>query len=102
MEANYSSPADMLTESLNKALLYVPENPLASYMEQGWRYMTDNYTKFQITTVGSLIAHEVSCSVKEIGSKCPYYYFYYNINVFACKVVLLISSEVLDAYIFML
>jgi len=58
MEGNYSTPTELLTESLNKAFLYVPENPLAVYVEQGWRHMTDNYTKFQIATLGSLIAHE--------------------------------------------
>lgn len=36
---------------------YVPE--VRRPFRDAWIYMTDNYTKFQIATWGSLIVHEV-------------------------------------------
>lgn len=44
---------------LQQAASFLPENPATPYMEYGWKYMTDNYSKFQITVYGSIIAHEV-------------------------------------------
>ena len=44
---------------IENATEYLPENVLESRIEQGWKWMTDNYSKFQIATWGSLILHEV-------------------------------------------
>lgn len=37
----------------------LPENPLQQPFKNAWTYMLDNYTKFQIATWGSLLAHEL-------------------------------------------
>jgi len=37
----------------------LPDNPLQQPFHQGWQWMLDNYTKFQIATWGSLIVHEL-------------------------------------------
>ena len=44
---------------LDNILVNLPNNPLADPFERYWTWMTDNYTKFQIATWGSLIVHEV-------------------------------------------
>ena len=38
----------------------LPDNPVQEYFKDAWTYMTDNYTKFQIATWGSLLLHEVN------------------------------------------
>ncbi|CAL1533928.1 unnamed protein product [Lymnaea stagnalis] len=38
---------------------YLPENPVKESFARAWIYMTNNYTKFQIATWGSLIVHEL-------------------------------------------
>ncbi|XP_071789039.1 methylsterol monooxygenase 1-like [Asterias amurensis] len=43
--------------SASEYLEYIPENPLKPPMESAWTYMTDNYTRFQIATVGSVLVH---------------------------------------------
>lgn len=52
---------------LNSAYLAVqyidsalPLNPLQQPFKNGWTYMLDNYTKFQIATWGSLLVHELA------------------------------------------
>jgi len=57
-----SNTAEAIAETLYKLTELVPQNPLTSHLENYWQLMTDNYTKFQITTWGSLIAHEVNNS----------------------------------------
>ncbi|XP_070613365.1 methylsterol monooxygenase 1-like isoform X1 [Erythrolamprus reginae] len=37
----------------------LPQNPLQQPFKNAWIYMLDNYTKFQITTWGSFLAHEL-------------------------------------------
>ncbi|XP_039203381.1 methylsterol monooxygenase 1-like [Crotalus tigris] len=37
----------------------LPENPLQQPLKNAWTYMLNNYTKFQIATWGSLLAHEL-------------------------------------------
>ena len=37
----------------------VPGNPALPYFELGWRYMTENYSKFAIATYGTILIHEV-------------------------------------------
>jgi methylsterol monooxygenase len=39
---------------------YVPENPLKPPVETAWNYMTDNYSRFQIATIGSVLVHMLS------------------------------------------
>ena len=41
---------------------YVPENPLKPPAETAWNYMTDNYSRFQIATIGSVLVHMVNYS----------------------------------------
>ena len=48
-----------LTAHIENVLQFLPENPVKDPFERAWVYMTDNYTKFQIATWGSLIVHEV-------------------------------------------
>ncbi|KAF6020402.1 MSMO1 [Bugula neritina] len=55
-----SNTAEAIAETLYKLTELVPQNPLTSHLENYWQLMTDNYTKFQITTWGSLIAHEIA------------------------------------------
>ena len=51
---------DVLGRSIEDVLGNLPRNPVTDPVEQAWTYMTDNFTKFQIATLGSLIVHEVS------------------------------------------
>merc|ERR1712198_381970 len=44
---------------LEDLLAGLPDNPLQQSFHQGWQWMLDNYTKFQIATWGSLIVHEL-------------------------------------------
>ena len=37
-----------------------PENPLRTPFENAWRYLTSNYTQFQIACLWSIVLHEVS------------------------------------------
>ena len=60
MEGNFTGQTEQLVSSLYQLAELIPGNPATPYIETGWRYMTDNYTKFQIATWGSLLAHEVS------------------------------------------
>ncbi|KAK2166935.1 hypothetical protein LSH36_33g03043 [Paralvinella palmiformis] len=53
---NYTAP--IYTNYAEDLLKYFPDNPLKDPFETAWRYMTDNYTKFQIATWGSLLVHE--------------------------------------------
>lgn len=48
-----------LTNTIESFLEHVPGNPFTPPLGKGWTYMTDNYTKFQISTWGSLIVHEL-------------------------------------------
>ena len=41
-------------------LQHFPQNPISDPFGRAWGYMTDNYSKFQIATLGSLIVHEVN------------------------------------------
>ena len=41
-------------------LQHFPQNPISDPFGRAWVYMTDNYSKFQIATVGSIIVHEVN------------------------------------------
>ena len=41
-------------------LQHFPQNPISDPFGRTWGYMTDNYSKFQIATLGSLIVHEVN------------------------------------------
>ena len=65
-----------LIESTAEYLEYLPENPFRDSLKHAWIYMTDNYTKFQIATWGSLIVHEVGGELSKIylivygGSSC--------------------------------
>lgn len=45
----------------------IPENPMKQPFGNAWMYMTKHYTKFQIATWGSLIAHEVRISIIIFG-----------------------------------
>jgi len=47
-----------LTSHIEEALSYLPENPLQNPFAAAWIYMTQNFTKFQIATYGSLLIHE--------------------------------------------
>ena len=38
---------------------FLPVNPLQQPFAEAWRYMTNNYSRFQIAFCGSLIIHEV-------------------------------------------
>lgn len=55
-----SSTSAQLTNHIENVLDFFPENPVKDPFARAWMYMTDNYTKFQIATWGSLIIHEVS------------------------------------------
>jgi len=59
-----------LTEHMEGVLAYFPDNPLQQPFADSWTYMTDNFTKFQIATFGSLIVHEVPqcCIIATFGS----------------------------------
>ena len=61
MEGNSSllASSQLTVQYIEDALEFLPGNPLTYSFEAGWTWMTDNYTKFQITTLGSLIVHEV-------------------------------------------
>lgn len=48
-----------LTGQIENLLDFMPSNPMREPFESVWIYMTDNYTKFQIATFGSLLVHEV-------------------------------------------
>jgi len=48
------------TARLSEFLDYVPGNPLKTPMEMAWTYMTDNYTRLQIATIGSVMIHMLS------------------------------------------
>lgn len=60
MEANTTGAANDAMVALLRATEFLPSNPVTPYFEYGWKHMTDNYTKFQIAILGSIIAHEVS------------------------------------------
>lgn len=63
MEGNFSSSStELVANGLTKFMELLPENPLVLPLEYYWRAMLASYTKFQIATWGSLIAHEVSWS----------------------------------------
>lgn len=51
---------DTLTMELEKVTDLLPVNPLLPALEYYWLFMTNNYSKFQIATWGSLIAHETA------------------------------------------
>ena len=36
-----------------------PDNPLSEPFENAWRYLTSNYSKFQIACLWSIVLHEV-------------------------------------------
>lgn len=61
MDSNSSLLASpqLTVQYIEDALDFLPVNPLTDSFEIGWRWMTDNYTKFQIATWGSLVVHEV-------------------------------------------
>jgi len=48
------------TMRLSEYLDYLPGNPLKPPMETAWTYMTDNFTRFQIATIGSVLIHMLS------------------------------------------
>ena len=41
-------------------LAHFPDNPISDPFGRAWVHMTNNYSKFQIATIGSLIVHEVT------------------------------------------
>ncbi|CAK9303676.1 unnamed protein product [Gordionus sp. m RMFG-2023] len=49
----------MSLESVESVLHYLPNNPLASYFQNGWELMLKTYSKWQICTFGSLFVHEI-------------------------------------------
>lgn len=61
MDGNSSTggAADALA-TLYQAVDLLPDNPATHVVEYAWKSMTDNYTKFQIASWGSIIAHEVT------------------------------------------
>jgi len=52
-------PGSLSTPAIEQLLGQLPANPLLPSLEENWVWMTDNYTKFQIATWGSLIVHEL-------------------------------------------
>lgn len=64
MAVNGSVPiaiTDRLTsiQAVEDVLATLPDNPLKEPFAYAWIYMTNNFTKFQIATWGSLLVHEV-------------------------------------------
>jgi len=47
-----------ITAHIENVLHYLPDNPLKNPFANGWIYMTQNYSNFQIAFFGSLIVHE--------------------------------------------
>ena len=41
-------------------------NPISDPFGKAWVYMTDNFSKFQIATFGSIILHEVDLHFKSV------------------------------------
>ena len=54
------SGSSILVDHIEGVLQYLPDNPLCKPTEQWWNYMLDNYTKWQISTWGNFIFHEVN------------------------------------------
>lgn len=65
MAFNGSAPVIAITDRLTSiqaienALVSLPDNPMREPFAYAWIYMTNNFTKFQIATWGSLLVHEV-------------------------------------------
>ena len=60
MATNASIASPVYTSPYIEAVLdFMPVNPLQEPFADAWRYMTNNYSRFQIAVWGSLIVHEV-------------------------------------------
>ena len=59
---NVSSAGFGLVDQIENVLRFCPANPFLDPFAAAWIYMTDNYTKFQIATWGSIILHEVKAA----------------------------------------
>lgn len=62
MSADISSEAVMGAVYKAAAVVGNTSIPFESYMASSWNHMTDNYSKFTIATLFSVILHEVLCS----------------------------------------
>ena len=56
---NVTRASPIYADLAEDILQYFPDNPLRDPFASAWKYMTSNYTKFQIATWGSLLVHEV-------------------------------------------
>lgn len=60
MATNASIASPVYTSPYIEAVLdFMPVNPLQEPFADAWRYMTNNYSRFQIAVWGSLIVHEL-------------------------------------------